>query len=113
MLDRVLKADPSIPVIPSITNLLRSIAAEYGILPDQPDYFDALVTSFRPGGDWSPSAKVISFLDNCVTRIARQPVHYEDLAAEARRRSTGGCLLPFCIAEQWLYVTELEDLDHQ
>lgn len=53
------------------------------------------------------------FFDNCACRIARQPVHYEDLAAEMNGSGSAICLLPFCVLEQWPFVTENEDLDDQ
>ena len=69
--------------------------------------------SLTTGQDWKASPKTFLFFDNCACRIARQPVHYEDLAAEMSGSGSAICLLPFCVLEQWPFVTENEDLDDQ
>lgn len=113
MLTAVLGVDQSITAIPSIRQLLRRIAVEHGILPDRLDCFDALANSLTPERNWKPSTKTISFFDNCAGRIARQPVHYEDLAAEKNVGNAVFCLLPICIVEQWTFAIKNEDLDGQ
>ena len=111
MLKAVLQADQSIPAIPSIKRLLSRIVAEEGILLDNPEYFDALVNSLTSENDWTPTAGTISFFDNCAYRIARQPVHYEDLAMETKASGSAVCLLPVCVAEQWPFVANNENID--
>ena len=113
MLKAVLEADESIPAISSIKHLLKKIVAEDGVLVNKTGDFDALAISLIGEDDWAPSAKSFSFFDNCACRIARQPVHYEDLAAKMNASYGAVCLLPFCVAEQWPFVTEAEDVDHQ
>jgi nucleolar pre-ribosomal-associated protein 1 len=113
ILKAVLEADQSMPAISSIKHLLRKIAAEDGVLVNGLGDFDALAISLTREDDWAPSAKSFSFFDNCACRIARQPVHYEDLAAKLNATHGVVCLLPLCIAEQWPFVTEAEDLDNQ
>jgi nucleolar pre-ribosomal-associated protein 1 len=113
MLKAVLEADQSIPAISSIRHLLRKIAAEDGVLVNGTGDFDALAISLTGEDDWAPSAKSFSFFDNCACRIAKQPVHYEDLAAKTNANYGAVCLLPFCIAEQWPFVIEAGDVDRQ
>ena len=113
MLKAVLESDQSIPAIPSIRGLLRSIAAEDGVLRNDAGSFDALATSLTTEKNWTPSAKTISFFDNCACRIARQPVQYQDLANEMNASDAAICLLPFCIAEQWPFVTGNENVADQ
>jgi nucleolar pre-ribosomal-associated protein 1 len=113
MLKAILEADQSIPAIPSIRHLLGTIAAEHGVLVNDSDYFDVLVTSFTPENDWMPSDQTISFFDNCACRIAQQPVHYEDLVAEMTATDAAACLLPFAIAEQWPFVGAAKHQDNQ
>lgn len=113
MLKAILEADQSIPAIPPIRHLLRTIAAEDGVLLDDLQYFDALVTSLTGENGWTPSARIISFFDNCACRIARQPVHYEDLVEGTNANVAAICLLPYCIAEQWPFVIGIEDRDDQ
>lgn len=113
MLKAILNADQSIPAIPSIRRILGRIAAEHGVLPADPNYFDALVTSFMTEDEWKPCAQTISFFDKCACRIAQQPVHYQDLALDTTADGTSICLLPFCLAEQWPFLFETENLDGQ
>jgi nucleolar pre-ribosomal-associated protein 1 len=113
MLKAVVGADQSVPAIPTIKNLLRIIAVEDGVLLSDPAYFDALLDSFSTKDDWAPGTKTIAFFDNCASRIARQPVHYEDLVAETRSDAGVICLLPFCIAEQWHFAIKSADSDAQ
>ncbi len=75
--------------------------------------FDSLVISLSAGQDWRASPKTFSFFDNCACRIARQPVHYEDLAVQMNSSASAICLLPVCVAEQWAFVTSIEDSDDQ
>jgi nucleolar pre-ribosomal-associated protein 1 len=109
MLKAVLEADQSTPAIPSIRHLLKIIAVEHGLLPDSLDYFDVFMTSLLPEKNWSPGRKTISFFDNCASRIARQPAHYEDLAAKTKGDRPAMCLLPFCVSEQWPFVIAAEE----
>lgn len=113
MLKAVIEADQSKPAIPSIRDLLQKTAAEDGILVNDSDSFDALVTSLTKENDWIPGAGTMSFFDNCACRIARQPVHYQDIASRTNASGAAICLLPFCIVEQWPFVTRSEDLDEQ
>jgi hypothetical protein len=113
MLKAVLEADQSIPAISSIKKLLRKIVAEDGVLVNEMGDSDALAISLTREDNWAPSAKSFSFFDNCACRITRQPVHYEDLAARVNVSHGPVSLLPFCIAEQWPFVMEAEDVDPQ
>ena len=105
MFKAVLEADPSTPAIPSIRHLLKILSVEHGLVLDGPNYFDGLVRSLLPDEIWVLGRETVCFFDNCASRIARQPAHYEDLAAVARRNGHTMGLLPFCIAEQWPFVT--------
>jgi nucleolar pre-ribosomal-associated protein 1 len=110
ILKAVLEADQSIPTVPSIKRLLRSILVEYGVIPQNPLYYDALEMSLKPEKGWAPDMQTFAFFDNCSCRIARQPVHYDDITADFSNHSATVGTLPACISEQWSYLVAKEDV---
>ncbi|RMD45108.1 hypothetical protein DV735_g110, partial [Chaetothyriales sp. CBS 134920] len=62
--------------------------------------FWALITALGMSGTSVDS--VVSSLDNCITRVSKQPVKYFD-------KSNGDVsLLACCLPEQWTYITDAE-----
>ncbi|OJJ50826.1 hypothetical protein ASPZODRAFT_126773 [Penicilliopsis zonata CBS 506.65] len=92
-----------------IQSLLRSVLVENSVIYDAPASFEALVSSL----DVSDSASLpgqLAFLDNCVCRVAKKPVHYQDLVhsmATSDLRSVSP--LVAAIVEQWPFVVKNGD----
>src|SRR5437660_1771725 len=104
------------PNIKPVQAVLRTVLDEKGVLSNDERAFDALLASLASSKKWSPSHATFTFVDNCVERVVRQPVHYLDLITltfgeEVGRCSQGGFLV--CIAEQWPFVAKNNDLDAQ
>jgi nucleolar pre-ribosomal-associated protein 1 len=95
---------------------LKAVIVENGVLSNTSQAFDALVASLHPSKKWSPSLSTYSFVDNCIGRVVRQPVHYLDLSILTLGKDTGstssGPLLA-CTAEQWPFLIKCDDLDAQ
>lgn len=92
-----------------IRQLLHSVLVESSILLASPESFAALLASL----DHSDTANHVlaaqlSFLDNCVCRVAKKPVHYRDLADALTTAAEGqsGNISPLVAAltEQWPFV---------
>jgi nucleolar pre-ribosomal-associated protein 1 len=104
------------PNIKPVQAVLRIVLAEKGVLSNEERAFDALLASLASSKKWSPSHATFTFVDNCVERVVRQPVHYLDLITltlgEGNKRGSDGALIA-CIAEQWPFVAKNDDLDAQ
>ena len=89
---------------------------ERGVLANEPEAFKALLLSLSASKKWSPTTPTYAFIDNCMSRIVRQPIHYLDLSVSSfegdAETSPRGTLLA-CIAEQWPFVAKSDDLDAQ
>jgi hypothetical protein len=104
------------PNIKPVQAVLRAVLGEKGVLSNEERAFDALLASLASSKKWSPSRATFIFVDNCVERVVRQPVHYLDLITltfgeDAERGSQGACIA--CIAEQWPFVAKNDDLEAQ
>ena len=95
---------------------MRNILVEQGVLTSEPETFDVLLASLDVSKKWSPTAATYAFIDNCISRVVRQPVHYLDLNAmslgEGAENGSRGTLVA-CIAEQWPFVAKNDDPDAQ
>src|SRR5271156_5633395 len=104
------------PNIKPVQAVLRTVLGEKGVLSNEERAFGALLASIASSKKWSPSHATFTFVDNCVERVVRQPVHYLDLITltfgEDVERGSQGALL-VCIAEQWPFVAKNDDLDTQ
>lgn len=104
------------PEIQTVKFVLRTVLVENGVLLNQPRAFDALLASLHKSKKWSPSLATYAFIDNCIGRVVRQPVHYLDLLALATGENTEigsqGTLVA-SIAEQWPFVAKNDDVDAQ
>lgn len=99
-----------------IRALLKTILVEYGVVSTGSLLFDALVASLSPSKKWTPEPSTFAFIENCTARIARQPVHYMDLATlnlETATEAKSSALLLACLAEQWSFVAKSNDDDAQ
>lgn len=102
--------------IPSIAwNLARTVFLENGVLQvaNGQAALWALVASLRMvnDGEGSINAGVFAFLDDCLCRLTRKPIKYEDDLDQLLRHghSSGPVsLLHLVLVEQWPYATERE-----
>jgi nucleolar pre-ribosomal-associated protein 1 len=99
--------------IKPVQAVLRTVLGEKGVLSNEERAFDALLASLASSKKWSPSHATFTFVDNCIERVVRQPVHYLDLITltfgEDTKRGSDGAFLT-CIAEQWPFVAKNDDL---
>ncbi|EPS32349.1 hypothetical protein PDE_07309 [Penicillium oxalicum 114-2] len=91
-----------------ISALLRSILAENSVLQNSPHSFNALLSSFEDS-DSKALHHQLSFLDNCVTRVAKKPVHYLDLIGDSSPNDSLTSPLVAAIVEQWPFVVRAKD----
>lgn len=66
--------------IKQVRDLLESVVTENDIvqLEMRPSSLDALVASVAMAEGWSPTDVVLDFLDDCVARLVRRPIEYQD-----------------------------------
>ena len=113
VLKAVINTDSSIESIVPVKALLAGVLEEHGIVTSDKPYFDALVNSLSASDGWSPTSETISFVDNCMGRISRQPVHYQDLSINSVGDGTTVPLLLFSVAEQWPFRADNISFDHR
>ncbi|MCJ1405313.1 hypothetical protein MMC11_008540 [Xylographa trunciseda] len=101
-----------------IRSLLQSLIKEYSILQLETSIlsFNALVASLTELAEWKASDALYAFLDNCVLRLVRKPIHYrgeleklaESLSAGTVNQNTkiSISLLFVAILEQWSFLSE-------
>lgn len=91
-----------------ISALLRSVLAENSVLQNLPQSFNALLSSLE---DSDPESihKQLLFLDNCVSRVAKKPVHYLDLIGSTSQGEAATSSLVPAIVEQWPFVVKAGD----
>jgi nucleolar pre-ribosomal-associated protein 1 len=86
------------------------------VLSNEERAFDALLASLASSKKWSPSYVTFTFVDNCLGRVVRQPVHYLDLITlifgEDAEKGFQDAFIA-CIAEQWPFVAKNDDLETQ
>ncbi|OKL61306.1 hypothetical protein UA08_03558 [Talaromyces atroroseus] len=96
-----------------LCELLESVLVEQGILSASNGPFDALIASLKDSGQQDLLLQ-LSFLDNCLCRIAKKPVHYEDLASSLLNDSEAALsLLVAGILEQWPFVLKTDDTEKE
>lgn len=79
---------------------------ENSILTNNEASFDGLFDSFKPSTE-EDLPHQLEFLDNCLCRLAKQPVHYLDLLDSLIKSEDGHLsLLVVAIEEQWAYLTK-------
>ncbi|MCJ1383857.1 hypothetical protein MMC17_006971 [Xylographa soralifera] len=102
----------------TIRSLLLSLIREHSILQRETSIMslNALVVSLTEFEGWKASNALYSFLDNCILRLVRQPIHYrgelekivKDLSAVTVGQSTRSSISPLfvVIKEQWSFHSE-------
>lgn len=92
-----------------IPGLLRSVLVENSILHNSPASFASLISSLKSSEPES-LRKQLEFLDNCICRIAKKPVHYQDMVVSLAENATRPVsLLVAAIPEQWPFVVRNGD----
>ncbi|KAJ6144965.1 hypothetical protein N7470_008860 [Penicillium chermesinum] len=97
-----------------ISVLLRTILGENSILQNPPKAFNALLSSMEDSG--SDLHSQLIFFDNCVSRVAKKPVHYLDLVgslADSQEATATVSPLVSAIVEQWPFVVKAENQETQ
>ena len=108
--------DPATSVRKSILNLLRTAMMEQGVVESDERSFDSLITSLSSTKKWSADQHTYTFLENCMSRVCRQPIKYlEQLESLQTYNSdkTRLSLLACCIAEQWPFIAKVDDKEAQ
>lgn len=87
-----------------IESLLRDVLAEHSVL--QPSSFSAILSSFESSNAESLQHQ-LTFFDNCACRIAKKPVHYQDLLQPLVDNSQPLSPLVAAVIEQWPFVRKV------
>ncbi|KAL4802654.1 ribosome 60S biogenesis N-terminal-domain-containing protein [Aspergillus unguis] len=98
---RVLINASSRQSIKDIDRLLKDVLTEHSVL--RQSSFSALVSSFE-SSDIETLQNQLAFFDNCATRIAKKPVHYQDLLESLVDKSKPLSPLVAAVIEQWPFV---------
>lgn len=92
-----------------IHNLLQKVLVENSILVHSPSSFNALLVSLKDTQSGALPG-CLEFLDNCLCRIAKKPVHYRDLVVSLTKgRSEKLSSLVAAVGEQWPFVIKAND----
>ena len=116
MLKIAVGLDPENPLREEIKSLLTGLLVENGLVQEKFRAFNPLLTSLLTSENWSPQLATFKFVDSCIARLVRQPVHYQDLAELrlSRNSSQRPCsLLTTCVVEQWPFVARNENSETQ
>ncbi|KAJ5527448.1 Nucleolar pre-ribosomal-associated protein 1 N-terminal [Penicillium frequentans] len=90
-----------------ISILLRTILVENSVLHNAPKAFNALLSSLEESE--SELQKQLIFFDNCVSRVAKKPVHYLDMVGSLTDDETAISPIVAAIIEQWPFVVKAGD----
>ena len=58
--------------------MLHNVLIDSELLRPDHRSFDVLIASLRASKTWQPSTELFAFLDECILRCGRKPVHYHD-----------------------------------
>ena len=99
--------------------LLKTVIKESQILRSNTSItcLDGLVHSLQEFNDWKASGRVFEFLDHCVLRFVRKPVHYYDILADLIAAAGLDINPTYCqvdlllitIMDQWRFLVENAD----
>lgn len=96
-------------------SILLSLTLEAGLIKTNTagSPFDVLASSLQASHDWKPSSRLWEFLDDCILRFLKKPVHYYDMftALDVFPGSIGEdqdkpsiSLFHLVVQEQWPFV---------
>ncbi|KAL1962897.1 hypothetical protein VTN77DRAFT_9075 [Rasamsonia byssochlamydoides] len=110
---KVLVGAPDKTLLQPIRALLRSVLVESSVLISAETSFDALLSSLEASSSESISAQ-LEFLDNCVCRVVKKPVHYQDLVSSLLGHRPGSLSsLVAAVNEQWSFVIKANDASRE
>lgn len=89
-----------------IGNLLSMVLVENSVLQSSPNSFSSLLSSFEKS-EQLPNQ--LAFFDNCICRLAKKPVHYQDLIGSMSAEAGSVSALFAAISEQWPFVIKSGD----
>ncbi|CAI7594052.1 unnamed protein product [Penicillium viridicatum] len=92
-----------------ISTLLKTVLVDNSILQSSPHAFASVLSSLE-NSEADALHQQLVFFDNCVSRVAKKPVHYLDLLqslSEDASRTTSA--LVAAIVEQWPFVVKSGD----
>jgi len=102
-----------------LRTLLVSVVQEHQFLDfsDGMLSLDVLVLTLQDSDQWKASNTVFEFLDNCILRLVRKPVHYYDTFSDLVATTSGAMetndtdidLLMIAIMEQWPFLAKFAD----
>lgn len=92
-----------------IHGLLSTVLVDNHVLQDSPASFSSLVSSLK-GSEPAHLQSQLTFLDNCVSRASKKPVHYQGLVDSLHRDASESLsFLVATIIEQWPFVVKSGD----
>ncbi|KAJ6184929.1 hypothetical protein N7519_006230 [Penicillium mononematosum] len=92
-----------------ISTLLKTVLVENSVLQSSPHAFASVLSSLENSEAEALHSQLV-FFDNCVSRVAKKPVHYQDLLqslSEDVSKTTSA--LVAAIVEQWPFVVKSGD----
>ncbi|KAJ5457019.1 hypothetical protein N7530_012293 [Penicillium desertorum] len=92
-----------------ISTLLKTVLVENSVLQSSPHAFASVLSSLENSEADALHSQLV-FFDNCVSRVAKKPVHYQDLLqslSEDVSKTTSA--LVAAIVEQWPFVVKTGD----
>ena len=100
---------PNKDSLQEIGNLLSTVLVGNSILQSSPSLFASLLSSFGESESEQLNSQ-LSFFDNCICRLAKKPVHYQDLIGSMSPNAAGSVSPLFAaISEQWPFVVKNGD----
>lgn len=91
-----------------ISALLQTVLVESSVLQSSPQAFTSVLSSLENSESDTLHQKLV-FFDNCVSRVAKKPVHYLDLLQSLSPDSGTVSALVAAIVEQWPFVVKAGD----
>ncbi|KAJ5342504.1 hypothetical protein N7541_011628 [Penicillium brevicompactum] len=91
-----------------ISTLLKTVLVENCVLQSSPHAFTSILSSLE-SSEASDLHQQLIFFDNCVSRVAKKPVHYLDLLQSLSADSEITSALVAVVVEQWPFVVKAGD----
>ena len=106
---KVLVEFPNKTSMKQIRRLLQRVLLEHSVLINSDASFDAFMSSFEASNPETLSLQ-LTFFDNCICRLVKKPVYYQDLVYSLLNGSHG-TLSPIVVTvdEQWRFVVKSRD----
>ena len=91
-----------------ISTLLKTVLVENSVLQSSPHAFTSILSSLENSESDALHQQLV-FFDNCVSRVAKKPVHYLDLLQSLSSDSGTTSALVAVVVEQWPFVVKAGD----